>query len=231
MRKILVVGLGKFGMTVAQALGRGGAEVIAVDNLIDHIDEVKDDVSYAAQLDSTESRSLVAVGADKAEVAVVAIGESFEAAVLTAAALKELKVPQIICRANSDREARILRLAGATKVIQIEQDMAKKIAASLLSPNLVEHVELAEGYSIIEWAVDARFIGRPLIDCRFRTDYGVNVIAIHRTLTEAIGADKTTETMELVPDPGYVFEKGDIIVVIGREENLKRLTRVDMDKD
>ena len=149
MRKILVCGLGKFGMTIAQALGRGGAEVIAVDTAIDHIDEVKDEVAYAAQLDSTESRSLIAVGADKADVAVVAIGESFEAAVLTAAALKELKVREIICRANSDREARILRLAGATRVIQIEQDMAKKLAASLLSPNMVEHVELAEGYSII----------------------------------------------------------------------------------
>jgi len=231
MRKILVCGLGKFGMTIAQALGRGGAEVIAVDNSITHIDEVKNEVAYAAQLDSTESRSLVAVGADKADVAVVAIGESFEAAVLTAAALKELKVKEIICRANNDREARILRLAGATRVIQIEQDMAKKIAASLLSPNMVEHVELAEGYSIIEFEVDARFIGKPLIDCRFRTDIGVNVIAIHRGLNAGVGADKGTETMELVPDPGYVFEKGDILVLIGREENLKRLTGIDMDKD
>jgi len=229
MRKILVCGLGKFGMTIAEALGKGGAEVIAVDNSIDHIDEIKNYVAYAAQLDSTESRSLVAVGADKADVAVVAIGESFEAAVLTAAALKDLKVPVIICRANTDREARILRLAGATKVIQIEQDMAKKLAGSILTPNMVEHVELAEGYSIIEFEVDTRFIGRTLTDCRFRTDYGVNVIAIHRSLDEAVAADHSTETMELVPDPSYVFGKGDIVVIIGREENLKRLTKVDME--
>ncbi|MBI5524732.1 MAG: TrkA family potassium uptake protein [Deltaproteobacteria bacterium] len=231
MRKILVVGLGKFGMTMAQALGKGGAEVIAVDNHIDNIEEIKDHVSYAAQLDSTEPRSLAAVGADKVDVAVVAIGESFEAAVLTAAALKEMKVREIICRANTDREARILKLAGATKVIQIEQDMAKKIAAALLTPNMVEHVELAEGYSIIEWEVDKRFIGRPLIDCRFRTDFGVNVIAIHRVQAAPATPEAMTETMELVPDPSYVFEKGDVVVVIGREENLKRLTGVDMEKE
>jgi K+/H+ antiporter YhaU regulatory subunit KhtT len=59
----------------------------------------------------------------------------------------------------------------------------------------------------------------------------VNVIAIHRALNEAIGADKTTETMELVPDPGYVFEKGDVLVLIGREENLTRLNKIDMDRD
>jgi trk system potassium uptake protein TrkA len=231
MRKILVVGLGKFGMTMAQALGRGGAEVIAVDNHIGNIEAVKDHVSYAAQLDSTEPRSLAAVGADKVDAAVVAIGESFEAAVLTAAALKEMKVREIICRANTEREARILKLAGATKVIQIEQDMAKKIAAALLTPNIVEHVELAEGYSIIEWEVDRRFIGRPLIDCRFRTDYGVNVIAIHRAQAARPTPEAMTETMELVPDPSYVFEKGDVVVVIGREENLKRLTGVDLEKD
>jgi trk system potassium uptake protein TrkA len=229
VRKFLLIGLGKFGMTLAETLGKSGAEVIAVDNEISHIDEIKDSVSYAAALDSTEVKSLKAVGADKADVAVVAIGEAFEASVLTTAALKELGVREIICRAGSDREGKILKLAGATKVIQIEQDMAKKLAYALMSPSIVEHVELAEGYSIIEWEVDGKFIGRPLVECRFRTEYGVNVVAIRRAITAAVGADASGDTIELVPDPNYVFEKGDVVVVIGRAENLAKLTGVELE--
>jgi len=229
-RKFLMVGLGKFGMTLAETLGKNGAEVIAVDNEIHHIDEIKNHVSYAAALDSTEQKSLEAVGADKVDVAVVAIGEAFESAVLTVAALKDLGIKEIICRANSEREARILRLAGATRVIQIEQEMAKKLAYALMSPNILEHVELSEGYSIIEWEVDDKFIGKRLSECGFRSDFGVNVIAIRRAISTAVGAEKSSDTIELVPDPAYMFEKGDILVVIGRLEKLAELTGVDLER-
>jgi trk system potassium uptake protein TrkA len=225
-RKFLICGLGKFGMTLARTMGASGADIIAVDNDIEHVNDVKNDVSYSAALDSTETKSLEAVGAAGVDVAVVAIGEAFESSVLTIAALKELGVKEIICRANSEREAKILRLTGATRVIQIEQDMAKKLALALITPNMVELVELAEGYSIIEWEVDDKFIGKQLIGCRFRADYSVNVIAIRKAAKE----DGDGESTELVPDPSYVFRKGDVIVVIGRAASMARLTGVAMGK-
>lgn len=228
MRKILVVGLGKFGLELIQTLSRTNTEIVAVDQNQGLVGEVKEMVSYAAQLDSTDAASLREIGADTVDIAIVTIGENFESCVLTVAALKEIGIKNIIVRAKNDREARILSLVGASQVIEVEKEVAKRLARTLFAPSVKDYIVLAEGYSILQWEVSDRFIGRSLANCRFRADYEVNVIGIRRNISKDIVAERSDPTFELVPDASYVFEKGDILLIVGREENLTRLTGIDL---
>ncbi len=228
MRKILVVGLGKFGLELIDTLSRTETEVVAIDQNLNLVNEVKDKVSYSAQLDSTDVASLREIGADTVDIAIVTIGENFESCILTVAALKEIGIKNIIVRAKNDREARILSIVGASQVIEVEKEVAKRLARTLFAPSIKDYINLAEGYSILQWEVSEKFIGKSLANCRFRADYGINVVGIRRNIPQDIGAEKSDSTFELVPDASYVFEKGDILLIVGREENLTKLTGIDL---
>lgn len=134
--RFLVVGLGRFGTALAESLGRQGVEVIAVDRNMASVDAVKDQVALAAELDATDPRALASIEAQTCAAAIVAIGEDFEAAVLTVAALKEAGVPKIIARARSAREGRILAAVGASKTIEIESEMGRQLGATLAAGDL-----------------------------------------------------------------------------------------------
>ncbi|MCX7943049.1 MAG: TrkA family potassium uptake protein [Deltaproteobacteria bacterium] len=228
MRKILVIGLGKFGRELIDSLSKAETEIIAVDQNLSLVNEVKDVVSYSAQLDSTDIAALREIGAETVDIAIVTIGENFESCILTVAVLRELGVKSIIVRAKNDREARILSIVGATQVIEVEKEVARRLARTLFAPSIKDYIALAEGYSILQWEVSEKFIGKSLANCRFRADYGVNVVGIRRNVPQDIGAEKSDTTFELVPDASYVFEKGDILLIVGREENLTKLTGIDL---
>ncbi|MFQ5839668.1 MAG: potassium channel family protein [Candidatus Methylomirabilales bacterium] len=235
MKRFLVAGLGRFGTAVATALVEGGGEVIGVDHHMGHVEEVKDRIAHAVQLDSIDAKSLRSVGVADVDVAIVAMGEDFEAAVLTTAALKELGVKQIISRATTEREARILSAVGATRVLQLEAEMGQRLAKTLLATSVLDHIELSEGYSLIQWEVGDDLMGKTLADLELRSKHHVNVLAIKKRIKkeppppvegeeEQVAEPVIEEKIEPVPRPDYRFEKGDIIILVGREEDLERLT-------
>ena len=227
MRRFLVIGLGRFGSALAEALAQVGGEIIAVDERMELVEAVKDKVAYAAQLDSMEIESLKAVGAKDVDVAIIAIGEDFEASVLTTAILKELGVEEIIARANTDREKKILELVGATRVISIEAEMGKRLAKALLARSVLEHIELSEGYSMIQWEVDNHFIGKSLAEVGLRSKWGLNLVGIKQRIETASkeGEPQVVERMEPVPRADYVFRKGDVLVLVGQEGDLEAFTK------
>jgi len=226
MKQILVAGLGRFGEALALTLEEAGVEVIAVDNNSDHVEAVKDRVTHVAQLDSTDLNALKAIGAERVDAAVVAMGEDFEASVLTTAALRELGVKQVVARANTEREARILRLAGADRVLFVEQEMGQRLGKALVGSSVLDHIALAEGYAMIQWAIDDRVAGKTLGDAKLRTRHRVNVVAIKkREVTKAEdGSEQVREHLDPVPLPEYRFAAGDILVLVGKESDLKALT-------
>jgi len=230
MRKILVIGLGKFGKELIGTLSKTNIEIIAVDHDINLVNEVKDIVSYSVELDSTDINSLREIGAGNVDVAIVTIGENFESCILTVAALKEMGVKEIIVRAKNDTEARILSIVGATKVIEVEKEVARRLARSLFAPSIKDYIVLAEGYSIIQWEISEKFIGKSLANCKFRADYGVNVVGIRKSTYQNKSFEKPDFKFELVPDASYVFEKGDILLIAGKEENLTKLTGINLTK-
>jgi trk system potassium uptake protein TrkA len=130
-RRFLVIGLGRFGSALAVGLASHGADVLAVDRRMDFVDSVKSKVAYALELDATDPAALRAVDAGSCAVAVVAVGEDFESAVLSVAALKEIGVPKVIARARNPRQARILRAVGADEVIEVESEVGRRLAENL----------------------------------------------------------------------------------------------------
>ncbi|MFH0962934.1 MAG: TrkA family potassium uptake protein [Planctomycetota bacterium] len=225
MQRLAVIGLGRYGMRLAWELGRQGAEVIAIDTAQERVEAVQEGVSLAVRMDARDEKALVAQGVDKADAAVIAIGEAFEASVLATAALKRIGVKRVIARAGSDEQARILTLVGADEVIRPLHESANRLAQKLASRNLVDYVELAEGHSVIQLKAPRKFQNQHLGDLELRRKYEVNVVAIKKKIREKgpDGVEKESERIIVVPKPTDVIENDDVLVIVGSDENLAKL--------
>jgi len=219
MRQFVVVGLGRFGRAVAEGLTDAGAEVIGVDEDMALVEAVRDRIAVAAQVDSVNPDALKTVGADKADAAVVAIGEHFEAEILTVAVLKELGIKDIVARARTEREARILELVGATRVLFVEVEAGHRLAKTLAATDVVDHVQIAEGVSIIYWTADERAIGKTLAAADIRAQWGLDLVAVRRP--KPGGGDAVT----VMPPVDFRFQDGDVLVLVGADARLSAFTK------
>lgn len=224
MKTYAVIGLGLLGRTVARELSQRGIEVVAVDVDQELVQAMSEEVAHAVRLDSTNREALVSQGIDKVDAALVAIGENFQAAVLTTALLKEMGVPRVISRAVTEEEARILRLVNADQVVLVEEWVAKRLAQRMLSPSLMDIVELAPGMSLARVQTIPQMWGKTLVSLKFRQKYDLNVVAVIRTIE---GQGDATETM--LPDPDATIEEGDVLLVEGPDEAIERLTSDDLE--
>lgn len=222
MKRYAVIGLGLLGRTVVRELAARGAEVVAVDVDQRLVREIADEVTLAVALDSTDRDALVGQGIDKVDAALVAIGENFQAAVLTTALLKELGVARVISRAVTEEEAKILKLVRADHVVVAEELVAKRLAQQIVSPSLVEMVELSPGMSVAKIETRPDMWGKSLAALRFRQRYGLNVVAVVR---EAAGYGPGATTR--MPDPDEVLVEGDLLVVDGPDEAIEKLASQD----
>ncbi len=213
MKRIAVIGLGRFGYQVAVTLAEKGAEVIAIDKDPAKIEEIKDRVSLAVTLDSTDVEALKAQGIDNVEVAVVCMGEDFEAALLTAVTLKEIGVKEVIARTNTAIRGEILRRVGVDGVVFPDDEMGKRLAQNLLYPTVVNSIPLSEGYSIAQLKVPPEFHGKKLSELDLRRRFGINVVAIMKKGGE----------IDNVPPPEYVLGEGDTLVLIGPNTSIEKL--------
>lgn len=216
MRRYAVIGLGLLGRTVARELAQRGAEVIAVDMNLRLVQSIADEVTVAVRLDSTDRDALQAQGIDKVDAAIVAIGENFEAAVLTTALLKELGVPRVISRAVTEDEAKILKLVNADQVVLVEEWVARRLAQQITSPSLTEIVELSPGMSLARIEAAPAMWGKTLASLSFRQRFGLNVIAVIKA-GEVAAPPSTT-----LPDPEAVLEQGDVLLVDGPDDAIER---------
>ena len=227
MRRVAVIGLGRFGMAVVEQLAASGVQVIAVDSDRELVDEIKHRVDVAVVLDSTDERALRSQEIHKVDVLIVAIGENFEAALLTAAiAKKQLKIPRVICRAATSVHAEIFSQIGADEVIQPESETGRQLARKLANPFLEDFIDLGEGFTLIELHAPNAFRGKTLRDLNLRVRYGVNLVAIRRSMvsTDKAGNEQTRENLS-VPQPDEVIQTEDMLLLIGATENLSRLPK------
>ncbi|HEX67957.1 MAG TPA: TrkA family potassium uptake protein [bacterium] len=217
MKRIAVIGLGRFGFSLALTLAEKGAEVLAIDKDLKKVEEIKDRVALAVAIDAREIEALRAQGVENVDIAVVCIREDFEANLLTAVNLKQLGIKEIIARANTHTQKEILKKIGVEWVVLPDEEMGKRVAQKLLFPSLLDSIPLSPGYSIAQMQCLKEFQGKKLKDLELRKRYGINVVAIK----------KEGEKKEIinVPTPEYVMEEGDILVVIGPDNSLEKLTR------
>jgi trk system potassium uptake protein TrkA len=224
MKRFLVIGLGRFGMSLAETLFSEGAEVIAVDSRLERIDEIKDKVSLAVQLESTDPDALRSIGADRVDVAVIAIGEDFEASVVTTAILKELGLKEIIVRAYTERERKILHLVGATRVNFVEDEMGRRMGKTFCGNEILDYIELSSTHSIVQWEIPEGWAGQPLVELRLEK-WEIILLAVKRpgssTIDLGLGEG---DRLEFHPPSEYRLVKGDVLVLAGKNNELTRFT-------
>ncbi len=219
-----VFGLGTFGYEVCSSLAEKGGKVIAVDNNSDKIERVKNIVTQAILIDSTDEESLNNAPIENIDVAVVGMGDDIEASILTTAILKKLGIPFIISRAISDIHARVLKQVGATEVVNIEIEEGKRVASRLLSPEIIDKMYIGQNQILAEVITPKRFMGKTLQELDLRRKSNVNVISIKRLETDVDEmGNPVEEEVVTVPSPSTELRDNDILVVAGPEKDVKKL--------
>ena len=225
MKRFAVIGLGRFGRRLATCLTEHGHDIIAVDHRHQIIEEVRDEVALAVRLDATDAQSLKAQSIDKVDAAIVTIGEDFEANALATATLKELGIRQVISRASTPIQAKILSRIGADQVISPEEESAIRQGRQLSNPNIMEFVELTEGHSLVQIKAPKAFHKKTLGQIDLRKKYKVNLVAIKKRVStvRAQGEETTEEQIIDVPMADTAIHPDDILVIVGATDNLARL--------
>lgn len=224
MARFAIIGLGRFGMSLATNLTAGGAEVVTIDADKRVIEDIKDEVAMAVTLDATDEHALRSLNLEKVDAAVVCIGESFEANQLATLLLKKIGVKMVIAKATTPLQRHILQLIGADQVVSPEEEMGAKLAKSLLVPRALDMIPLAEGFSIMELKAPAAFVGKALKDLKLRQRHGINVIAIKKHHPpENESSQPVLARIDNLPTPGSIIEEHDVLIVIGHEDVLKKL--------
>lgn len=225
-RQVAVIGLGRFGYSVAETLVKKGCEVLAIDTDPEKVQSISDLATFAVQCDATDEKALRAISAQNVDVAVVSIGENVEASILIVQTLKELGVKQIIAKGVTPLHGKILSNLGVSEVIFPERDAATRLAQRLISPNVFEYLELAPGYSVEEVAVPEHMSGLRLSEAKIQETFRLNIIGIRKKVTRMVkGRMVTDEVFNVTPSPDDVIEKGDVLVIVGKQEDLDQLTR------
>ncbi len=223
MRQFAVVGLGRFGRKVVESLAKKGAPVIAIDSDQALVEKVSNFATKAVQIDSTDESALAASGIKDVDVAVVGMGEDIESSILTTALLKNLDIKEIVARACTPLHAQILKMVGATRVVFPEEDMGIRVANSILSPGVLEYIELGADYTLAEIEAKSESIGRTINELDLKTKYGINVIIVKKQVVEV--AEKTGETMKkevkVLPTSDYKIHEGDVLVVVGNSKDIE----------
>ncbi|MAX79070.1 MAG: potassium transporter KtrA [Crocinitomicaceae bacterium] len=222
--KYAVIGLGQFGMAIAKKLSNRGAEVIAIDNNEQHIMAVKDHVAYAVTLDSTDKNALETQGLEEMDAAVVAIGEDFEALLLTVVYIKELGVPRVIARAHGPQQRMILEKIGVEEILSPEDEVGTVVAERLINPNILTFMQLPDDYEIVEIKAPKGVWGRNLENIGLRDKYKLTVITIKRAFPEK---DKDGEMVMAqhvlgVPSSHTEIEENDTLMVFGRINDIEK---------
>lgn len=215
MKSFAVIGLGLFGSSVARQLCALGAEVLAIDTNYELVQQLSGDVTTAAVADARDAEVLRALGVQDCDSAVVAIGDDLAVSVLATMNLKELGIPQIICKAHDETHRKVLEKLGADKVVIPEKEVADKLARSLTSYNVLDFIELSNDYGIVEINTPKEWIGKSLKELDVRARLGVNIIAIERN-----------DKVSVSPRAEFELAKNDILVVLGDYDSLTMMQEI-----
>jgi trk system potassium uptake protein TrkA len=207
--EIAVIGLGRFGSSVALTLARQGFSVLGVDRDLKLVQTLADDLAQTLSFDATDENALRAVDIASFDTVIVAIGSNFEANLMATVALKGVGVRRIICKALSERQQTILLRVGADKVVLPESEAGQRLALELTNPNLLDRIPLGREHSVVELTVPGAVAGTTLQEAQLRSRYGVTVVAIKRGDLDTVA-----------PPADYVLAKDDLLVVIGTNENI-----------
>jgi trk system potassium uptake protein TrkA len=217
MGSFLVIGMGRFGSSIAIELSRMKHEVLAVDEFEENIAEVSNQVTDVIIGDAKDETVLRSLGVQNFDCVVVATAGNIEDSILITMMLKESGVNEIICNAQNERHAKILSLLGANRVIRPEYDMGKRVAHSLGHRNLIDYLEISPDYGIIEMLTPLHWAGKSIKKNNLRIKYGVSIVAIRSAATKQMNFSPNADTM---------LDQGDTLTVLGSNKDLDAVSEI-----
>ncbi len=213
-KQFLVIGLGRFGASVARTLTQNGHNVIGLDSAEERIQRVSEEIADVMKCDATDTDILSSLGIQDFEACIVCIGEKYiQNSILVTLLLKENGAKKIIAKAGTKTQGKVLYKVGADMVIYPEKDMGERVARSLISSNIIDFLEVSPEISILEMRAPRMMIGKDLIELNLRHKYGVTIISVQSDNQKIISP----------PPLDYKFRKDDVITLIGENKALKRL--------
>lgn len=216
IKQYAVIGLGRFGVSVARKLYEAGHEVLGIDINEERVEDAEQYVTHAVVADTTEEKALNSIGIRNFDCVIVAIGIDMQSSILTVSLLKELGIKKIIAKALGKRHGQVLDKVGAEWVIYPERDMGERVANQLLSPNMLNYIELSKDYSIEEIMIPSKMAGHNLRNLDIRAKYNVSVIAIVRD-----------GNITILPSPDEIIKEKDILVMIGHRKDLTVFSNIE----
>ncbi|MFJ5715269.1 potassium channel family protein [Neobacillus sp. NPDC093127] len=210
-----VIGLGRFGLSIANKLFESGQEVLGVDVNEERVEESHPYATHSIIADSTDAEALKSIGIRNFDTVIVAIGNDIQASILSVLLLKELGVKKVIAKALNKLHGQVLKKVGADWVVFPERDMGIRVAHQLLSPNVLNFIEISKNYSVEEVKIPDRMLNKTLRELDLRAKYNLSVIAIRHE-----------DEINISPSPDKKIDHGDVLVVIGENRDLERFANL-----
>jgi trk system potassium uptake protein TrkA len=219
MKRIGIIGAGRFGTSLAESLSNAGIEVVVIDRNRPAMQNVSE-FCTAFQGDATQMHVLEESGFGQCDVVVVAIGSNIEASMMATANCKEIGVPNVVSKAASELHGKILRRIGADSVIYPDRDSARRLAHSIANHNAIDFFEVSGGYSICEISVPSDVQGKTLAAANLRSEKAVTVLCIRRVDEQGTGKNRKV----VIPHPEDVLRADDRLIVFGETKKLDALS-------
>jgi len=220
MKRIGIIGIGRFGSELAKDLAEKNAEIVIIDNDHDLIQEFSEFVTKAFEGDATNLRTLEEAGFQECDAVVVAIGSNVEGSIMATVNCKELQIKNVIAKANSDIHGKILYRVGADLVIYPNRDRAQRLAHTLLSHNNIDIFEIAEGVNIAEIDVPEAMHNKTLAEASVRNRFGVTILCIKR-----IVSDPSASLKVIIPDADEIMLPSDKLFIFGTDKQIESITK------
>ena len=214
MKRFAVIGLGNFGFHAAKALFEDGNEVVAIDADKARVQAIDPYSTEAVVLDATDKETLKSLGLENMDGVIVSTGTKISTSILICLYLQEIGIRKILAKALDDDHGKILKRVGATEIIHPERDMALRVSRGLSRPNVLDFIPLAEEFDLIQVGPPSEFTGKSLKDLNLRAKYNVHIIAIRELVPE---------NFVLVPPASFVIKDSDILIMLGKSEDIRRI--------
>ncbi|MCM3629241.1 TrkA family potassium uptake protein [Paenibacillus glycanilyticus] len=209
--QFVIVGLGRFGSSLGRELIKLGYEVLGIDRDEEAVQEMSNVLTYTVSADCTDEETLRSLGVRNFDCGVVAIGDDIQASILTTILLKDLGVKRVVAKAMSELHGRVLEKIGVDRVVYPERDMGIRVAHQLVSPNLLDYIELSKEYTIAELSVPNCLNGKSLHELNLRARFGCSIVAINKP-----------SGIIIAPTATDVVTQKDVMVVIGTNDQIEQ---------
>ena len=218
MKTFIIIGLSSFGQYLAQFLSERSFNVIAIDNDETRVNQVKEYVNKGILTNAKDLETLQKIGAQKADGVIVSLGEKVDDSMVILYHLKQLGVKKLYVKVLNDDHSKIIKLIGDVEIIFPEWESAFKLAQRIDNPNVLDFVPLSDEYSILDWLPTSKFIGKSIGESDLKDKFNVMVISVEETVPSRT---------KLIPKSNHIIKESDILVLIGRNEDLEKVKKID----